>query len=126
MSGENILVVDDEAIIGTSFKLELEAHGYHVDAVLNGHEALKAVKLKKYSLVFVDKIMPGIDGIETCREIKKLSPESIPIFMTGLFDKENILKEQQFIDAGGRSYYLYKPFATGELMDVVRQALGEK
>ncbi|MBF0489647.1 MAG: response regulator [Candidatus Omnitrophica bacterium] len=70
--------------------------------------------------------MPGIDGIETCREIMKLSPDSICIFMTGKFEKNNILKEAEFIDAGGKTYYLYKPFAIGELEEVIQKALSEK
>lgn len=126
MSGENILVVDDEPIIGTAFKVELGGSGYHVDSVLSGEEALKAVKQKKYDLVFIDKTMPGMDGIEACREIKKLSPDSIAIFMTGLFDKANTNKEAQFLAAGGRTYFLYKPFAQGELQEVVKKALIEE
>jgi len=126
MSTENILVVDDERIIGTAFETALGDKGYNVDSVLNAEEALIAVTKKKYDLVFIDKTMPGMDGIEACREIKKLSPESIAVFMTGCFDKHNIIKEQQFVDAGGRTYYLYKPFARGELLEVVIKALSEK
>ena len=66
------------------------------------------------------------NGIEACREIKKLSPDSIAIFMTGQFDKTNIIKEAQFVDAGGRTFYLYKPFAAGELLEVIQKALSEK
>ena len=126
MSAENILVVDDEPIIGIAFQRELGAKGYHVDSVMNAEEALKAVKLKKYDLIFIDKVMPGRDGIEACRKISKISPDSVAIFMTGYLDKENTLKEKEFIEAGGESYYLYKPFAEGELLMVVQKALKEK
>ncbi len=125
MSAENILVVDDDAIIGITFQRELNEEGYNVDSVLNGEEALKAVKLKKYNWVFIDKVMPGMDGVETCKEIKKISPDSILIYMTGFLDKNNVLKEAEFVDAGGRVYYLYKPFAQGELLAVVQKALKE-
>lgn len=123
MSAENILVVDDEAIIGIGFDRTLSPKGYHVESVLSGEEALVAVQKKKFDLVFIDKTMPGMDGIATCREVKKLSPDSICIFMTGLLDKANTLQEQAFVDAGGRTYYLYKPFAAGELEEVIRKAL---
>lgn len=123
MSAEKILVVDDEPIIGIAFQRELGEKGYDVDSVLSGEEALKAVKQKKYDIIFIDKVMPGMDGIETCRKIKYISPDSIAIFMTGLFDKENILKEAQFVAAGGRTYYLYKPFSQGELLEVIQKAL---
>ncbi len=123
MAAENILVVDDEEIIGIGFDRLLVKKGYYVDSVLSGGEAVKAVTLKKYDLVFIDKMMPGMDGIETCREIKKLSPDSVCIFMTGLLDKENIMKEMAFVDAGGPTYYLYKPFSDGEIEEVIRKAL---
>jgi len=126
MSNENILVVDDEALIGISFEREFSDKGFHVDCVLCGEEALRLVNLKKYDLIFIDKSLPGIDGIETCRQIKKISPDSIAIFMTGSFDKDNIIKEQEFVAAGGRTFYLYKPFAIGEVQEVVRKALNEK
>lgn len=123
MSGERILVVDDEALIGIAFEREFSDKGYHVDYVLSGEEALRAVKEKDYDIVFIDKNLPGMDGIETCREIKKIAPALIAIFMTGAFDKDNILKEQQFVEAGGRTFYLYKPFARGEVHEVIQQVL---
>jgi len=126
MSAENVLVVDDEKIIGVAFSRALSEKGFQVDAVLSGEEALIAVTKKRYDLIFIDKSMPGMDGIETCRVVKKLSPESIAIFMTGSFDKDNIIKEAEFVKAGGRTYYLYKPFAQGELQEVALKALREK
>ncbi|MBF0123100.1 MAG: response regulator [Candidatus Omnitrophica bacterium] len=126
MPAERILVVDDEPLIGLAFKRELSSKGYQVDSVLSGEEALTLVQKTKYDLALIDKDMPGIDGIETCRKIKKVSPETICVFMTGLFNKENILKEQQFVEAGGRTYYLYKPFSQGELASVVQTALREE
>jgi CheY-like chemotaxis protein len=126
MSAERILVVDDEPIIGIAFQRELGEQGFTVDSVTSAEDAFKAVKSKRYDLVFIDKVMPGIDGIEACRKIKEISPRSIAIFMTGYLDKHNILKEKEFIDAGGKSYYLYKPFAEGELLMVIQKALQEK
>ena len=124
MPSENILVVDDEALIGIAFEREFSDKGYHVDYVLNGEDALEAVKAKKYDLIFIDKKMPGIDGVETCQRLKMISPDSIAIFMTGSFDKDNKIKEQQFVDAGGRTFYLYKPFARGEVLAVIQKVLG--
>ena len=124
MAAESILVVYDEKIIGTWFDREFSGKGYHVESVLNGEAAVNAVKKIQYDLVFIDKDMPGMDGIETCRAIKRLSPASICIFMTGKFDKDNTLQESEFLDAGGRTYYLYKPFGEGEIQDVILKALG--
>jgi len=123
---EKILVVDDEKIIGTAFKRELSKEGYEVDSVLSGEEALEMVKLKNYALIFVDLIMPGIDGIQTCKAIKEISPDSIIVFMTGRIDKDTIFKEIEFTRAGGKVYYLYKPFVEGEILAVTRKAIGNK
>ncbi|MBF0571789.1 MAG: response regulator [Candidatus Omnitrophica bacterium] len=125
MSAENILVVDDEEIIGIALSRELSDKGYNVDYVLNGAEALKVAKHKKYDIVFIDKSMPGMDGIETCRAIKQINPCSMAIFMTGSFDHDNILKEKEFVQAGGGSFFLYKPFARGEVQEVVQKVLGK-
>jgi CheY-like chemotaxis protein len=121
-----ILVVDDEEQVHYIFKINLKYEGYQLDCVFSGEEALKAVKAKKYDLVFIDKIMPGMDGVETCREVKKASPGSIAIFMTGSFDNESTGKELQFLAAGGKTYYLYKPFVLGELQEVIKNALKDK
>ncbi len=130
VTGDNILVVDDEPLIGIVFKRELCAVGYHVDSVLSGPEALKAVGQKKYALAFIDKVMPGMDGIKTCVELNTISPDTALVFMTGIFDKDNIviahpagLREQL-----GRQkiHYLYKPFASGEIVSLAMKALGEQ
>ena len=125
MAVVNILVVDDEPLIGVAFQRELNMDGYKVDIVQSGEEALKAVRQKKYDLVLIDKDMPGMDGIETCKEIRKITPEPVLVFMTGLFDKQNLSREREFVAAGGRTYCLYKPFAQGELRATVQKALNE-
>ncbi|MBF0494052.1 MAG: response regulator [Candidatus Omnitrophica bacterium] len=126
MTAKNVLVVDDEYIIGLGLQAGLGEHGYDVDYVLSGKEALMSVRQKKYDIIFIDKIMPEMDGIETCREIKKISPKSICVFMTGHFDKNSSIREADFVDAGGRTYFLYKPFAKNELKEVIQKALSDQ
>jgi len=126
MSGKKILVIDDEEIIQIAFKKELEREGYVVDGALSGEEAVKLVKAKKYDLVFVDFVLPGINGVQTCREIKKISPEATLVFMTGNIDKRLNYSEMDFAEAGGRIYHLYKPFINDEILDIVKKALKEK
>lgn len=126
MSGKKILVIDDEEIIITAFKKELGREGYKVDGASSGEKAVKLVKAKKYDLIFVDFVLPGIDGVQTCREIKKISPEAALVFMTGNIDKKLNYTETDFAEAGGRIYYLYKPFINDEILDVVNKALKEK
>lgn len=125
MANEKVLVVDDTEIVCAAFERELGQEGYEVDSALNGDVAVGKAKLKKYDLIFVDLVMPGMDGIETCKAIKKVSPDSTLIFMTGA--KERFAeKEFEFIEAGGKTYYLYKPFGTGEILEVTKKALAER
>ena len=125
MSAINILVVDDESIIGTMFKRELESKGYDVDVVQDGVEALKLVGSNRYDFVFLDMVMPGMCGMETCREIKKICPNLIVTLMTGKIDRNTLDKEADFVKAGGRPF-LYKPFSENEITDVIQKELVEK
>ena len=120
-----LLVIDDDQQIHDIFALRLRNEGYQIDCALCGEEALPLVKTERYDLIFVDNVMPGMDAVETCKSIKKIRPEAILIYMTGVFSRENTLKEAEFLKAGGRTYYLYKPFAQGELQEVIQKALKE-
>ncbi len=121
-----ILVIDDEKIVRTAFERELGREGYKVDSASDGMEAILKVRSEKYDLIFIDMVMPVMDGIQTCKAIKEASPDSIQIFMTGKVDKETIWNEIEFTKAGGKVYYLYKPFGDNEILDVIKKALAEK
>lgn len=126
MAGEKILVIDDEHIICRAFEKELGDEGYEVDTALSPEAAVEKAKSKRYDLVFVDMILPGeMDGIKICNAIKEISSESTLIFMTGA--KEPFAeREFEFIKAGGKTYYLYKPFGKGEILEVTKKALAER
>ncbi|MBF0123518.1 MAG: response regulator [Candidatus Omnitrophica bacterium] len=121
MSVESILVVDDEAFIGSSLMRALGGAGYSVDSVLSGEEALEAVTQKNYSLALVDINMPHMNGVETCRRIKKISPDLIVIIITG----GEVICETEIAAAGGWAS-LFKPFAHGELQEKIKKALSER
>lgn len=126
MSGETILVIDDMERIGSAINEELGTLGFDVDYTVSGSEALKMAAVKKYDLIFVDMHMPNMDGIETCKKLKDISPASVPIFMTGEFDENLAKHESDFVEAGGRVYFLYKPFEVSELVAVAKRALEER
>lgn len=101
-----ILVVDDEADVGELVQNYLEVHGYQVITATSAQRAFELVNLEKPDLVFQDVVMPGIDGIQCLKQIKKLQPEAIVIMVSGLHD-ENVAKEA--IRYGAYDY-LTKPF----------------
>lgn len=123
MINKRILVVDDVELVCTAFQRELSQAGFEVDSALSGEEAVKKAKEKKYDLVFIDMIMPGMDGVQTCSALKEISPDSVLVFMTGKIDENTIYREVEFSKSGGESYYLYKPFAEGEILNVAKKAL---
>ena len=83
-----ILVVDDEIEVVQLLKDFLTSKGYEVYTALNGAEALAWVKEVKPDIVLLDIIMPGIGGIDTLKEIKKIDPTTAVIMVTGLIDEE--------------------------------------
>ena len=125
MTKAKILVVDDTPIECLAMYKELGDEGYEVDTAINGQEAIKKAKAKKYNIIFVDLVMPGMDGIQTCQAIKKDIPEPIVILMTGHVYSGLREKEVEFVKAGGEYYCLYKPFMPGELVQVVKKALAK-
>ena len=83
-----ILVVDDEVEVVRLLKDFLTSKGYEVHTALNGTEAIALVKEVKPDIVLLDIIMPGISGIDTLKEIKKIDPTTAVIMITAVIDEE--------------------------------------
>ncbi|MBP8626339.1 MAG: response regulator [Syntrophorhabdales bacterium] len=75
MKDIRILVVDDEENIRILFKEELEEEGYRIELASNGYEAIEKVRQTPFDLVVLDIKMPGLDGIQTLNEIKKINKD---------------------------------------------------
>ena len=123
MAPEQILVIDDDEIVREVVSRELSEGGYEIDTASSGEEAIEKSKFKQYHLVFVDWKLPVMDGVETCREIKKLRSKTELVFFTGNLNPELIRQEVAFMEAGGKVYFLYKPFVEGELLRTARSIL---
>jgi len=123
MSKKRVLIIDDEPIICHGLEKELTDAGYETDSAGSCDEALVKVQAGHYDLIFVDLVLPGKDGIETCKAIREISPQAKQVFMTGMLEVDPIFKEMQFVKAGGEAHYLYKPFASGEILEVAQKAL---
>lgn len=78
----NIMIIDDEKIVGDMAKLSLEQDGYEVETFLNGESAMERLKEKRFNVVITDLKMKGIDGLEVLRAIKLLYPETKVIMIT--------------------------------------------
>lgn len=121
MAGEKILVVDDEAHIVELIKYNLEANGYKVYAAYDGREALKAAYERDIDLMILDLMLPGVDGLEVCKTMKRdEKAKNIPIIMLTAKGEEfdRILGLEL-----GADDYITKPFSVRELMARVKVVL---
>jgi CheY-like chemotaxis protein len=126
MPKKRILIVDDERLVGIALIKELEDEGYEVESVTSGMEAVRKFKSVQYDLVFVDLVMPGLDGAQTCQKIKEISPATEIICFTGTYDSSLVKRQMEFLTAGGRIYFLYKPFKEGYIVKTAQKALASK
>ncbi|MGD0579659.1 MAG: response regulator transcription factor [Bryobacteraceae bacterium] len=118
MNAGRILVVDDEPQIRRVLRATLTSRGYEVVDARTGEEALEALRDSRFNLVLLDINMPGIGGLETCREIRASS--EVAIIMLTVHDAE--ADKVAALDAGADDY-VTKPFSTPELLARIRAAL---
>ncbi len=121
----SILLVDDEEIILVGWQEELESAGYKVSTASSGKEAVEMVKQEKPDLVITDIVMPEMNGIEVCREVKKVHPEIEVVFVSG-HPREIEKYQMEFIKLGGREEYLRKPLFKNELIEIVNKITRKK
>lgn len=115
----SIMVVDDEPGMRMTLEGLIEDEGYDVVGVNDGYTAIELAKTTRFSLIFMDIMMPGINGLETYKEIKKVSPGTIVLMVTG-FSVEEVVK--QALEEGAYAV-IYKPFDVGQVLDIVKDAL---
>src|SRR5450432_485362 len=118
MSAANILGVDDEPQIRRVLRTTLSFRGYVISEAASGEEALELARKLKPDLILLDVNLPGISGIETCREIRCWS--SVPIIMLTVRNAER--DKVVALDAGADDY-VTKPFGIEELLARVRASL---
>lgn len=118
MSAPNILVVDDEPQIRRVLRSTLSTRGYVITEAKTGEDALESLGKERPDLILLDINMPGMGGIETCREIRRGS--DAPIIMLTVRDAER--DKVAALDAGADDYVV-KPFGIEELLARIRAAL---
>ena len=111
-----ILLVEDEHKISTYVKRGLEESGYAVDAVFTGKEALDWAESAPYDTVILDILLPEMDGLTACRELRQRGDRT-PILM--LTSRDTVDDRVAGLDAGADDY-LVKPFAIKELLARLR------
>jgi DNA-binding NtrC family response regulator len=117
-----VLIVDDEDDFRETIVKRLNARKIQAEGAASGIKALEVVKDKDFDVIVLDVKMPGMDGIETLRHIKKMKPEIEVIMLTGHASVEFGLKGMQL----GAFDYVMKPAPLNELLDTIGQAFNKK
>ncbi|HOM71600.1 MAG TPA: response regulator [Armatimonadota bacterium] len=115
MSMKRIMVVDDEKEIRELFHDVLESRGYEVVVCDSGKAAIEAVKEQKIFAAFIDIRMPGIDGVQTLKEIKSIQPEMQVVMITGYTRNEAVEEALRL----GCFVCMMKPFKLRDILGVL-------
>lgn len=121
MTSKKVLIVDDEEHIRELIKFNLKKEGYDTAVAVNGTEALRIIKETKFDLILLDLMLPEVDGLEVCKEIRRNEETSdVPVMMITAkgeeFDKVLGLEL-------GADDYITKPFSIRELMARIKALL---
>ena len=114
-----ILIVEDDVAIGRGLRQVLEDQGHRVDWVRSGSDALVETQSEQHDLVLLDLGLPDVDGVDVCRDIRRLDPSTTIVMLTARVAEIDIVVG---LDAGADDY-VTKPFRVGELAARVRAHL---
>jgi len=114
-----ILLVDDEAAVCQTCTKVLAADGHEVSSVPNGDEALDRIENGRFDVAVLDLKMPGSGGLRVLRAIRKVSPQTDVVVVTGYPTIENAKESTRL----GAFDYMTKPFAPQTLRTVVSQVM---
>lgn len=117
--GVRILVVDDDRAVRESLRRSLSFNGYSVSLATDGVEALEAITADRPDAIVLDVMMPRLDGLEVCRQLRSTG-DDLPILV--LTARDSVSERVAGLDAGADDY-LPKPFALEELLARMRALL---
>ncbi|MGA1863569.1 MAG: sigma 54-interacting transcriptional regulator [bacterium] len=124
--GRSILIVDDDRLSRSSMLRNLQNDsqemGYAVKGSENGFQALDMLDTESFDLVLTDLLMPDMDGIELLKQIKKRSPKTVVIIITGYGTLSSSIDAMRF----GAYDYILKPWSEGELRLRIRKGLEKR
>ncbi len=118
----NIAVVDDEVIVQKRLKGALEKEGHAVATYASGEELLRDLELRPFELIFLDVVLPGLDGMEVLRRVKPRLPETDVILITGFASLDAAVAAIK----DGAFHYLSKPLKLEEVRNLTRLVADRK
>jgi DNA-binding NtrC family response regulator len=123
MSSQGIIhIIDDEAVIRDVLTQFLTSEGYEVELSSSGEEALEKFPSPSFDVILLDLLMPGLDGLEVLRRIKRLDPQAAVIILTAYGSVESAIEAMKI----GALDYVQKPFKHDDLLRVLEKAVAHK
>lgn len=111
----HVFIVDDDHDVAESLADLLEGRGYKVDLAYSGEEAIAGFRDRDYDIAFMDVRMPGLNGVESLLEIRKLKPNARVVMMTA-YSVEDLLTKALESGAAG---VLHKPFDMRDFLEML-------
>ncbi|MEW5701800.1 MAG: response regulator [Candidatus Zixiibacteriota bacterium] len=120
MGALRVLLVDDEAEFVSTVEERLRIRGIEAEALTSGAEAVRRLTEREFDVVVADMRMPGMDGLELLRQVKKIRPATRVILLTGRGSEQDSESGLEH----GASDYLIKPINIDDLIDRMKKAVG--
>jgi len=121
LAEKKILVVDDEPFILKSLSFVLTKEGFHIQTATNGVEAMEKIRQQKPDIVFLDIMMPKMNGMEVCRWIRD-DPDLRNIYVIILTAKGQEMDREKGFSIGADEY-MTKPFSPSSVLQRIREIL---
>jgi CheY-like chemotaxis protein len=121
-----ILVIDDDRPVGATVQSVLATAGHAAVVADSGTRGLDLLRSENFDLLIVDIFMPGMDGLETIRQVHRIKPALPVVVMSGHSFRTSTEPAPDFLSMAiklGATSSLRKPFRTRELIDIVARAL---
>ena len=112
-----ILIVDDNEDLREALSTVLRDEGYNVIPAQDGFEAIARVKEDGFAIIFMDVLLPKMNGVEAYKAIKKIDPTAVTVMMTG-FSVPALVQEAM---KEGAYAILYKPFPVDEMLNMIKK-----
>lgn len=118
---KKILVAEDEKPMAKAMELKLSHSGFDVKTVFNGEEVLAIIEQEKFDLIFLDLIMPKLDGFHVLEELKKKNSTVPIVVLSNLGQEEDIRRAKEL---GAKDYFVKSDTPIADIVVYTKKALG--